>query len=35
MYQQHTANLAELMRKDRHIDMEEPDKAWTAANPET
>jgi hypothetical protein len=35
MYQQHNANLAELMTKDREIDMEELDKAWTAANPET
>jgi CPA2 family monovalent cation:H+ antiporter-2/glutathione-regulated potassium-efflux system ancillary protein KefC len=35
MYQQHNANLAELMRQDREIDMAELDKAWTAANPET
>ncbi len=35
MYQQHNANLAELMSKDREIDMAELDKAWTAANPET
>jgi CPA2 family monovalent cation:H+ antiporter-2/glutathione-regulated potassium-efflux system ancillary protein KefC len=35
MYQQHNADLAELMKKDREIDMEELDKAWTAANPET
>jgi glutathione-regulated potassium-efflux system protein KefB len=35
MYQQHNANLAELMTKDREIDMTELDKAWTAANPET
>ena len=35
MYQQHNANLAELMQKDREIDMEELEKAWTAANPET
>jgi CPA2 family monovalent cation:H+ antiporter-2/glutathione-regulated potassium-efflux system ancillary protein KefC len=35
MYQQHNANLAELMTKDREIDMVELDKAWTAANPET
>jgi len=34
MYQQHNANLEELMKKDREIDMEELDKAWTAANPE-
>jgi CPA2 family monovalent cation:H+ antiporter-2/glutathione-regulated potassium-efflux system ancillary protein KefC len=35
MYQQHNANLAELMSKDREIDMAELDKAWTTANPET
>ena len=35
MYQQHNADLAELMKKDREIDMAELDKAWTAANPET
>jgi hypothetical protein len=35
MYQQHNADLTELMKKDREIDMEELDKAWTAANPET
>ena len=35
MYQQHNANLEELMKKDREIDMEELDKAWNAANPET
>lgn len=35
MYQQHNANLVELMEKDREIDLEELDKAWTAANPET
>jgi CPA2 family monovalent cation:H+ antiporter-2/glutathione-regulated potassium-efflux system ancillary protein KefC len=35
MYQQHNANLAELMTKDREIDMAELDKAWNAANPET
>ena len=34
MYQQHNANLAELMKKDREIDMEELEKAWTATNPE-
>ena len=34
-YQEHNANLAALMKKDREIDMEELDKAWTAANPET
>ena len=35
MYRQHNANLAELMKQDRDIDMAELDKAWTAANPET
>jgi CPA2 family monovalent cation:H+ antiporter-2/glutathione-regulated potassium-efflux system ancillary protein KefC len=35
MYQQHDANLAALMRQDQEIDMEELDKAWTAASPET
>ncbi len=35
MYRQHNANLAELMKQDREIDMAELDKAWTAANPET
>jgi len=35
MYRQHNENLAELMKKDREIDLEELDKAWTAANPET
>jgi CPA2 family monovalent cation:H+ antiporter-2/glutathione-regulated potassium-efflux system ancillary protein KefC len=35
MYQQHNANLGELMQRDRQIDMAELDKAWTAANPET
>ncbi len=35
MYQQHNANLADLMKQDREIDMAELDKAWTAANPET
>jgi len=35
MYQQHNAHLAELMRKDREIDMAVLDKAGTAANPET
>ena len=34
MYQQHNANLAELMTKDREIDMKELDKAWTAVSPE-
>ena len=35
MYHQHNADLAELMKKDREIDMAELDKAWTTANPET
>ena len=35
MYQQHDADLTELMKKDREIDIEEPDKASTAANLET
>jgi CPA2 family monovalent cation:H+ antiporter-2/glutathione-regulated potassium-efflux system ancillary protein KefC len=35
MYQQHNANLEELMKKDREIEMEELDKAWTTENPET
>ncbi len=35
MYRQHNVNLSELMKQDREIDMEELDKAWTAANPET
>ena len=35
MYQQHNANLEELMKQDREIDMEELDKAWNAASPET
>jgi CPA2 family monovalent cation:H+ antiporter-2/glutathione-regulated potassium-efflux system ancillary protein KefC len=34
-YQEHNANLVELMKNDREIDMTELDKAWTAANPET
>jgi CPA2 family monovalent cation:H+ antiporter-2/glutathione-regulated potassium-efflux system ancillary protein KefC len=34
VYQQHNANLAELIKKDREIDMEEIDKAWTVANQE-
>jgi CPA2 family monovalent cation:H+ antiporter-2/glutathione-regulated potassium-efflux system ancillary protein KefC len=34
MYQQHNADLEELMTLDQNIDMEELDKAWTAANPE-
>ena len=35
MYQKHNADLEELMRLDLNMDMEELDKAWTAANPET
>jgi voltage-gated potassium channel Kch len=35
MYRQHNANLAELMQQDRQIDMQELDKAWTVANPES
>lgn len=35
MYQKHTADLEELMTLDLNVDMEELDKAWTAANPET
>jgi monovalent cation:proton antiporter-2 (CPA2) family protein len=35
MYQKHNMDLAELMTLDRNIDMEELDKAWTAANPES
>lgn len=34
MYQEHNAHLAELMKQDREMDMEELDRAWTAANPE-
>ena len=34
MYQKHTADLEELMTLDLNLDMEELDKAWTAANPE-
>lgn len=34
MYQQHNENLAALMKKDREIDMDELDKAWTAAKAE-
>ncbi len=34
MYQKHNVNLEELMNLDLGIDMEELDKAWTAANPE-
>lgn len=35
MYQKQTEDLAELMKKDREINMKELDKAWTAANPLT
>jgi len=35
MYQKHNENLVELMKKDREMDMEELDKAWSAASPET
>jgi CPA2 family monovalent cation:H+ antiporter-2/glutathione-regulated potassium-efflux system ancillary protein KefC len=35
MYQQHNEDLAELMQKDLEMDMEELDRAWTAANPTT
>ena len=35
MYQKHNADLEELMTLDLNVDMEELDKAWTAANPET
>ena len=34
MYQKHNENLVELMKKDREIDMEELDKAWTFGSPE-
>lgn len=35
MYQQHNENLAELMKRDREVDMEELDKAWSGGNPDT
>ncbi len=35
MYRKHNADLEELMKLDGNIDMDELDKAWTAANPET
>ena len=35
MYQKHNTDLEELMTLDLSSDMEELDKAWTAANPET
>lgn len=34
MYQQHNADLEELMTLDLNMDLEEVDKAWTAQNPE-
>jgi len=34
MYQQHNADLEDLMALDQHLDLEELDKAWTAQNPE-
>jgi hypothetical protein len=34
-YQKHIADLEELMTLDLNVDMEELDKAWIAANPET
>ena len=34
MYQQHNADLTELMQKDRIINLEEVDKAWTAQKEE-
>ena len=35
MYQKHNTDLEEIMTLDLSSDMEELDKAWTAANPET
>ncbi len=35
MYQKHNADLEEIMTLDQIADMEELDKAWTAANPQT
>jgi CPA2 family monovalent cation:H+ antiporter-2/glutathione-regulated potassium-efflux system ancillary protein KefC len=35
LYQQHNEDLAELMKRDREVDMEELDKAWSGGNPET
>lgn len=35
MYQQHNADLAELMKMDMEVDMEELDKAWAAGKPES
>ena len=34
MYQQHNADLEELMLMDTNVDTEEIDRAWTAGNPE-
>ena len=34
MYQKHNASIEELMNLDLGVDVEELDKAWTAANPE-
>ena len=34
VYQQKNADLEELMELDKHLDLEELDKAWTAQNPE-
>lgn len=35
MYQKHNTDLEELIALDRHQDMDELDRAWTAGNPET
>lgn len=35
MYQRHNEDLEELIRRDQNEDLEELDKAWTAANPES
>ncbi len=35
MYQKHNADPEELVTHDLTTDMEELDRAWTAANPET
>lgn len=34
LYQQHNADLIELMKKDQEADIEDLDKAWTVGNPE-
>ncbi|WP_394698052.1 hypothetical protein [uncultured Methanolobus sp.] len=34
MYQKHSKDLEKLMMLDLNLNMEEIDKAWTAANPE-